>query len=377
MEQLMNRKRIAANLALAFLSTGCLTASARQAQGSPQVPASIHPNAENAKIEERRLTGSLEQTVDAWAKSADRPQWLAYAVPALSSDHQICFGGDWNGSSCDPCRLEGSGHGDNFNLRSSRAVLESPQRLLVLYRAEGRKVDKIRLVSAECTLDAGGLQIVWLTEVNPAQSVSLLEKFVDGKETDEHGGGQLSRSALMAIALTGDAAADQAFLRFTSASQPEQTRREATFWAGEARGTAGVQLLKRMAREDPSPEVRAQVAFALSISHENNAIDEMIRMAHEDSSGHVRGQALFWLAQKAGNQAAGTIAGAIDNDPDTEVKKKAVFALSQLPKDDGVPKLIHVAETNRSPEVRKQAMFWLGQSNDPRALDFFEKVLGK
>jgi hypothetical protein len=376
MEQLMNRKRITANLTLALLITGCLTVSARQAQGSSQAPASSQPKTENAKTEERAVTGSLAQTVDAWAKSADQPQWLAYAVPAVSSDHQICCG-DWNGNSCDPCRLEGSDHGSNFSLLGNRVALESPQRLLVLYRAEGRKVGKIRLVSAECTLDAGGLQIVWLTEVNPAQSVSLLEKFVDGKELDEHGGGRLSRSALMAIAMHGDAAADQAFLRFTSASRPEETRREAAFWAGEARGTAGVQLLKRMAKEDPSPEVRAHVAFALSTSHESNAIDEMIRMAHEDSSGHVRGQALFWLAQKAGNKAARTITGAIDNDPDTEVKKKAVFALSQMPKDDGVPKLIQVAETNRNPEVRKQAMFWLGQSNDPRALDFFEKILGK
>ena len=53
------------------------------------------------------------------------------------------------------------------------------------------------------------------------------------------------------------------------------------------------------------------------------------------------------------------------------------FALSQMPKEDGVPKLIQVAQTNRNPEVRKQAMFWLGQSNDPRALEFFEKVLAK
>jgi HEAT repeat protein len=103
----------------------------------------------------------------------------------------------------------------------------------------------------------------------------------------------------------------------------------------------------------------------------------MIRMAHDDTSSHVRGQALFWLAQKAGRKAVGTITGAIENDPDTEVKRKAVFALSQLPKDEGVPKLIEVAQTNRNPEVRKQAMFWLGQSNDPRALQFFEQVLLK
>jgi len=27
--------------------------------------------------------------------------------------------------------------------------------------------------------------------------------------------------------------------------------------------------------------------------------------------------------------------------------------------------------------VRKQAMFWLGQSDDPRALAFFEKILSQ
>jgi len=37
--------------------------------------------------------------------------------------------------------------------------------------------------------------------------------------------------------------------------------------------------------------------------------------------------------------------------------------------------LIQGAVTKRNPEVRKQAMFWLGQSNDPRALEFFEKIL--
>jgi len=121
--------------------------------------------------------------------------------------------------------------------------------------------------------------------------------------------------------------------------------------------------------------VRAHIAFALSVSHEAGALDEMIRMAHDDTSSHVRGQALFWLAQKAGKKAVGTITGAIENDPDTDVKKKAVFALSQLPKDEGVPKLIDVAQNNRNPAVRKQAMFWLGQSNDSRALQFFEKVL--
>src|SRR5438046_8175396 len=90
-----------------------------------------------------------------------------------------------------------------------------------------------------------------------------------------------------------------------------------------------------MEKKDPCSDVRAHVAFALSISHEAGALDEMIRMAHDDTSSHVRGQALFWLAQKAGKKAVGTITGAIENDPDTEVKKKAVFADSQSPSSFG------------------------------------------
>ena len=91
----------------------------------------------------------------------------------------------------------------------------------------------------------------------------------------------------------------------------------------------------------------------------------------------MRGQGLFWLSQKAGEKAARAISDAIENDPETAVKKQAVFALSQLPKEESVPKLITVARKNRNKEVRKDAMFWLGQSNDPRALAFFEELLTK
>jgi hypothetical protein len=359
-------------LVAAGLFLNAAVARQTQTNGKPQFA--------NAKVEERQVKGGLAQDVDAWAAGAAQAQWLGYAVPGVSSDRRMCCGdsgGDWNSDKCGPCRLEGNKGENNYNLQNGNVKLEGPTALVVLFRAEGHKMEKIRAVSEDCTLDAGGLQVTWVSGAQPAESVKLLERFVDGKELDERGEDRLSRSALMAIAMHGDASADQAFARFTAPSQPEGMRKKAAFWAGEARGAAGVQLLKRMAKEDPSSEVRAHVTFALSISRESNAIDEMIRMAHEDSSAHVRGQALFWLAQKAGKKASSVISGAIESDPDTEVKKKAVFALSQMPKDDGVPKLIQVAQTNRNPEVRKQAMFWLGQSNDPRALEFFEKVLAK
>jgi hypothetical protein len=375
-------------LMLAIAALGALelgvraTGAAEQASGTDGKPQITH-----AKVEERDSTRGVAQEVDAWAASAEKAQWLGYAVPAVSGERRICCGnngGDWNGGhGCGPCELESGNRSNSYstqddnNISGGQVKLEGPNRVVVLFRAEGRKIGKIRVVSEECVLDAGGLPLIWLKGVNGADSIKLLERFVNGKEFQEDGSERTSSSALMAIAMHGDAAADQAFAKFIAPEQPESLRREAAFWAGEARGASGLQLLKRMAKDDASSDVRTQVTFALSISHEKGAVDEMIRMAHEDASGHVRGQALFWLAQKAGKKASSAISGAIENDPDTEVKKKAVFALSQMPKEDGVPKLIQVAETNRNPEVRKQAMFWLGQSNDPRALEFFEKVLGK
>jgi HEAT repeat protein len=337
------------------------------------------PQVENARLEKKALTGPLAAEVKSWVSQASQPQWLGYSVPQIGRERTMCCG-DYDGSwrnGCGHCRLENRDTGTNITSKEEpgTAKLEAPHSIAVLFRAENKRVLRIRVVSLECSLDAGGLPFVWLSGVKPAESVEMLETFVKGSDLDAHDDDHASRSALTTIALHADPAADRALESFIKADQPESLRKQTAFWLGAAREKAGLAVLQKMAQSDPSSEVRSQVTFGLSVSHEEGAVEEMIRMAHDDQSSHVRGQALFWLAHKAGQKAVGAITGAIENDPDTDVKKKAVFALSQLPKDEGVPKLIEVAQTNHNREVRKQAMFWLGQSHDPRALAFFEKIL--
>jgi HEAT repeats len=360
-------------LGLALVAGGASPATTEAAE-TPQVV--------NAKIETRSVTGSLGETVRGIEAQADQPEWVAYSVAEVAGDRTVCCG-NFNDSygDCTTCRLERengmTSTTSQKDAQNGTIQLEGSRQLVVLFRLEGKHVMRIREASENCTLDAGGLPFIWLTGVKPAESVALLADFVHKATFEGHGEHEIGQGALSAIALHADPAADRAFESFVAADQLEPLRKHASFWLGAARGKTGELLLQKMAKSDPSPEVRSQVAFALSVSHEPEALNEMIRMAKDDESTHVRGQALFWLAQKAGQKAMGAITGAIENDPDTEVKKKAVFALSQMPKDEGVPKLIEVAKTNRNPEVRKQAMFWLGQSNDPRALDFFEQVLSR
>jgi HEAT repeats/PBS lyase HEAT-like repeat len=340
---------------------------------------SIAPRVENARLEKRALSGRLPTEVKQWTEQSSQPQWLGYAVPRIAGDRTICcgdYGNSWDNNGCGTCRLESSHNENNVTSKEPDTVrLEGPHYLVVLLRADTKRITKIRVASEDCTLDAGGLPFLWLAGVKPSESVELLTAFVASKDFDSTDEKRTSHGALTALAMHADPAADRALESFVQASQPDSLRRQTAFWLGEARGAVGLRVLQQMAKSDPSSDVRAHVTFALSVSREPGALEEMIRMAHTDESAHVRGQALFWLAHKAGQKAVGAITGAIADDPDTEVKKKAVFALSQLPKDEGVPKLIEVAQNNRNREVRKQAMFWLGQSNDPRALAFFEQVL--
>jgi hypothetical protein len=370
------RTCMAAILACAFIAM----AAARAAHATPaESQASETPNVQNVRLETHALAGTLTGELKTLEGQSEEARWIGYSVPQVASDREVCCAGshgNWN-QECGMCRLESSDHGINMNALNASVNLEPAHAIAILFRAENKKIMKIRVVSAACTVDAGGLLFVWLTGAKPTESVAYLANYVRGESFNDGDSSKLGHESLTAIALHADESADRALESFVRSSERDELRKQTAFWLGEARGKAGLASLQRMAKSDPRPEVRAHVTFALSVSREPAAVDEMIRMAKEDESNHVRGQALFWLAQKAGKKAAATITLAIENDPDTEVKKKAVFALSQMPKEEGVPRLIEVAQNNRNPALRKQAIFWLGQSNDPRALAFFEKVLAQ
>jgi HEAT repeat protein len=148
------------------------------------------------------------------------------------------------------------------------------------------------------------------------------------------------------------------------------------YWLTGVRPADSIDWLGTLATGDASRRLANAATMAIALHGDTHATERLIGLARDGRDGDVRGTALFWVAQRAGDKAVGTITQALE-DPETEVRKKAVFALSQLPRDEGVPKLIELASTHRDAGVRRQAIFWLGQSRDPRALAFFERVLSQ
>jgi HEAT repeat protein len=307
----------------------------------------------NAQLDTRSASAGLESVVRQLISAQPQPAWIAYTVPAARGRQ---FG-------CDSYWRDGE-----FTVAGGTVHLEPPSEALVLYRVDANQVGKVRTLAPDCDIDAGGVPVHWLTDVRPAESVALLATFVTSQE-------RRVDSAMNAIGLHADPAADAALENFVAPSQPESLRQKAVFWLGVTRSRRGFEALKRILANDPSDRVRDRALQALAMNKEPEAIDLVIATAHNDRSPRVRGQALFALSRQAGMKAVGPIQQAIENDPEREVKRRAVSALEHLPNGEGIPVLIQLAKSSHNPEVRKQAMSSLAQSRDQRAVAFFEEVL--
>jgi HEAT repeat protein len=318
------------------------------------LPAAAQPKKlVNAQVDTRSAAAGLESVFRQLLTAQPQPAWIAYTVPAARGRQ---FG-------CDSYWRDGE-----FTVAGGTVHLEPPSEALVLFRVDANQVGKIRTLAPDCDIDAGGVPVHWLTGVRPAESVALLVTFVTGPERGVD-------SAMNAIGLHADPAADAALDNFVAPGQPESVRQRAVFWLGATRSRRGFEALKRILANDPSDRVRDRAVQAMAMSKEPEAIELVIAAARNDRSPKVRGQALFWLSRQAGMKAVGPIQQAIENDPEREVKRRAVSALQQLPNGEGIPLLIQLAKTSHNAEVRKQAMSSLAQSRDQRAIAFFEDVL--
>ena len=309
------------------------------------------PTIINAKVETRALAGPLEQEYHRLEASAASPMWLAYTVPMIPRQGEMC----------------------GIDQHNNIVRLEGPETLVVLFRFENRALERVRTHSIDCQFDAGGLPFVLLTGVPAGQSVDLLNGLVQTWLTAARK--PHFDSLVSAIALHRDAAAERALQGMVAPAQPETLRERALFWLANSRGQSGYEAVKKVLQSDPSERVRDKATFAISVSKEPGAMAALEEAGRHDRSTKVRGQALFWLAQKGGVDHAAAILEAAQQDPDPGVRRKAVFALTQIPNGDGTPMLIQLARKSTDAKVKEEAVQWLGRSHDARANAFFEQIL--
>jgi hypothetical protein len=247
----------------------------------------------SARIESRSAASGLAPVVKAEIASRPGPAWIGWSVATPSDNSSCCWSSDGPGGRCRGCQLEERDGFSGTTHEDGAEALESSGQVRVLLRALGGRVGRVRAFSEDCPLDAGGLPLVWLEDVRPAESVAWLATLVGQPKEGREGGKRLDGAVTMAIAFHADPSADATLERFLAAGEPLELRKQAAFWMGQARGERGYEVLKRVVREDGDRRLREHAVFALTQSREPKAIDTIIDVARRNPDGHVRDQTLF------------------------------------------------------------------------------------
>jgi len=333
------------------------------------------------------------------ARSPQTRFWAAYSFdvrPGVAVDVEV---GQFHGSM--------SNYGDMtvFYGKSNGIQVETRNLgVFVMYEPDGRAPVRVEVYNLDRKREYSGFPVYWLGRGGNEESLNFLRGLAEMNL-----GNHVVENATVALALHDDPRVSEVLKSLVRSSKNQEVRRTAVHWLGvtgaetsfladlvrnenedvEVRRAAGHALgvssdpaslttligLYNSVREQ---EVRRALVHSISInSNQEPAIDFLIKLAKTEKDGEARSQALFWLGHKAGEKAFGVLKETAESDPDTEVQKHAVFVISRRPVEEAVPLLIKIARTHAKPEVRKQAIFWLGRTGDPRALAFFEEILGK
>jgi hypothetical protein len=251
--------------------------------------AAAQPRVTNGDVRLTTVGGTLNRAaLDALAAKSGTA-WLAYAVPIVEGDRWIC---DGNFSDGPGFRVERRATGDSASRPGGVMMLEGARQLWVLYRFDAGRVGRIRIASEDCTLDAGGLTVNWLSAVPPADSIALLSSFLTASESN-----RVADGALTALAMHRDPSALDRLLRTAREGATTHQRGQALFWLAQRAGDKAAGAITDAIANDPETAVKKRAVFALSQLPKDEGVPLLIQVARTNANPAVRKQAMFWLGQ--------------------------------------------------------------------------------
>jgi hypothetical protein len=268
--------------------------------------AAQQPRIENGTVSVQSAASPLAQSFRALVSSQPDVTWIGYAVPVADRDRVMCCFGDnyisgtvSGNACCGVCTLENSS-GTTMSSRttatspSGAVKLEGPDQMMVLFRIAERRVERVRVFSEDCRVDAGGRPVKWIENVRPAESVALLESLV-GAASDAKD--RVSNNAIMAISLHAEPSALDTLFRIARTGKEARARGDALFWLAQRAGDKVAATIRERVDQDPDTEVKKKAVFALSQLPKDDGVPLLIQVARTNRIPEVRRQAMFWLGQ--------------------------------------------------------------------------------
>jgi len=213
------------------------------------------PQIQNAQVKTEAVT-SLTRDVAALASQATSPQWVAWQVPMIDGERNMCcyYSDDYTspngvrGCRMEPQETDGVQKPPQFPAPSGPVRLEGGTQVTIFVRLVEKRIERLRALSDDCPVDVGGRDLHWLTGVSSADSVAWLRERAADEKMDVDVRSNIATAAVRAIALHRDQSAVTALLDLARATPLTPTatsvRREAMNGLGQSRDPRALQFLQ-------------------------------------------------------------------------------------------------------------------------------------
>ena len=212
------------------------------------------PQIQNAQVKPQAVT-SLARDVAALTAQATTPRWVAWQVPMTDGERNMCcyYSDDYNTGGIRGCRMEpqtGDGPYKPPQIANPTGPvrLEGGTQVTIFVRLIDKRIERLRVLSDDCPVDAGGLDLHWITGVTGADSVAWLKARALDETMEADVKSKIAHAAVRAIALHRDPSAVTTLIEFARAtpqtSSSTNLRREAMTGLGQSRDPRAIQFLQ-------------------------------------------------------------------------------------------------------------------------------------
>jgi len=219
------------------------------------VVAAQTPQIQNAQVKTQAVT-SLTRDVAALASQATSSMWVAWQVPMIDGERNLCcYYSDTytspngvRGCRVEPQETDGVQKPPQFPAPSGPVRLEGGTQVTIFVRLVEKRVERLRALTDDCPVDVGGRSLHWLTGVSGVDSVAWLKERAIDEKMDVDVKSSIATAAVRAIALHRDTSAVSTLLDFARSAPLTPTatsvRREAMNGLGQSRDPRALQFLQ-------------------------------------------------------------------------------------------------------------------------------------
>ena len=208
---------------------------------------------QNAQMKPQAVTSLSRDVAALMAQATTTARWVAWQVPMTDGERNMCcyYSDDFNngvrGCRLEPVITDGPSRPPQIAAPSGPVRLEAGTQVTIFARLIDKRIERLRALTDDCPVDAGGLDVHWIAGVSGADSVAWLKERALDEKMDVDVKSKIANAAVRAIALHRDPSAVTTLIEFARAtpqtSAATSLRREAMTGLGQSRDPRAIQFL--------------------------------------------------------------------------------------------------------------------------------------